>query len=164
MKTMRHLYLLLCFFLAAQLGAQVNHGENRQMLRFDPSQDPIALQQDASLHLLVSEFVLAKSLKARLGADVQVLKTYKYRSENGSNHLVFEGLYPGGDPFSISIPLLPDAQERYYFPASQALICSSPGCNNCSIQNGNCVGCCSAVNENSILPQPLLRVQISVDD
>lgn len=162
---MRHLYLFLCLFLAAQLGAQVNKGENQQSPIFDPLRDPVALQQDASVQLLVSEFVLTKSLKARMGAGVQVLKTYKHRSENGTNHLVFEGLYPGGTPFAIAIPLLPDAQERYYYPSAQAMICSSPGCNNCSILNGNCVGCCSAVNENSsVLPQPLLSVQTSIED
>lgn len=159
---MKQFYLFCCLLLAVQLNAQINNGGKTS---FDPLRDPVALKQDNCVQLLVSEFVLAKSLKARIGSDASVLKTYKNCAENGSNHLVFEGQYSNGTSFMISIPLLPDAQERYYYTSAQALICSTPGCNNCSILNGNCVGCCTAVNENNrILAQPLLSVQTSTDD
>ncbi len=145
------------------LTAQVNNNS----AFFDPQHDPVALRSDTSIQLLVSEYVLFKSVETRLGQGCQVLNTYKDRTASGAQSLVFEGIYQAksNQKFCLEIPLKPDAQARFYFASTQALVCSSPGCNNCSILNGNCVGCCSEAGGGAVsLPSPLAKIQTSIKE
>ncbi|MBC7774095.1 MAG: hypothetical protein H7246_01550 [Phycisphaerae bacterium] len=164
---MKHTLSLLLAIAFLPLNAQNNGHNLPQVNFFDPEHDPVALRSDTTLQLLVSEYVLVKSVKARMGQDCQILKTYKNRSPNGGENLLFEGIYlaKNRQRFTLSVSLTPDAQGRFYYASSQALVCSAPGCNNCSIANGNCVGCCSSANGNAVsLPSPLLKVQTNLDD
>ncbi len=147
------------------LGAQVNSGGTAHF--FDPEHDPVAVRSDTTLQLLVSEYLLAKSVKARLGQSCQVLKIYKNQPSAIGETLVFEGIYGSKNRqrFTLSIPLMPDTSGRFYYASAQAIVCSAPGCNNCSILNGNCVGCCSSANGGAVsLPSPLLKVQTNIDE
>lgn len=163
---MKHFLLPLFVFASLHLHAQNNGNNPPQTSFFDPQNDPVAVRSDTSLQLLVSEYVLAKSVRARLGQDCQVLKIYKNRSPQGGESLLFEGVYlsKNRQRFTLSVPLLPDPQARFYFVSTQAIVCSTPGCNNCSISQGNCVGCCSNADGSAIaLPNPLLKVQKSIE-
>ncbi|MBK6995682.1 MAG: hypothetical protein IPH31_12415 [Lewinellaceae bacterium] len=160
---MKHALLLLSMLFSVYLTAQVNNNS----AFFDPQHDPVALRSDTSIQLLVSEYVLSKSVEARLGHGCQVVKTYKNRTASGAQTLVFEGIYQAksNQKFCLEIPLKPDAQARFYFASRQALVCSSPGCNNCSILNGNCVGCCSEAGGGAVsLPSPLAKIQTSIKE
>lgn len=160
---MKHTLFLLCLLASLSLQAQVNN----DVYFFDPAKDPVALRSDTTLQLLVSEYVLAKSVKARLGDGCTVSKSYKSQTKDGAEMLVFEGVYQakGLQRFTLGIPLLPDASGRFYHASAQALICSSPGCNNCSILQGNCVGCCSEATSSSLsFPAPLSKVQTNLEE
>ncbi|MFN0175885.1 MAG: hypothetical protein ACKVU0_14630 [Saprospiraceae bacterium] len=160
---MKYALLLLFMLFSFLLTAQVKNTN----AFFDPQHDPVALRSDTSIQLLVSEYVLAKSVEARLGQGCQVLKTYKNRLTSGTQTLVFEGVYrtKNNQKFSLEIPLKPDAQARFYYASTQALVCSSPGCNNCSILDGNCVGCCTeAVGGAVSLPSPLAKIQTNIKE
>lgn len=164
---MKHLFLLTILFTSLHLNAQHRDRDLSKLLFFDPEHDPIAIRSDTMLQLIISEYVLAKSVKARLGQDCQVTKTYKNRLPNGDETLVFEGLFlsKGRQPFTLGIVLIPDTQGRFYYTSAQAIVCSSPGCNNCSIVNGNCSGCCSSAVGSAVgLPVPLLKVPLTIDE
>ncbi len=164
---MKYALSLLFAIAFLSLNAQNNGHNLPQATFFDPERDPVALRSDTSLQLLVSEYVLLKSAKTRMGQDCQILKTYKNKSPNGVESLLFEGVYltKNRQRFTLCVPLTPDAQGRFYYVSAQALVCSAPGCNNCSIANGNCVGCCSSGNGNSVsFPSPLLKVQTNLED
>jgi hypothetical protein len=164
---MKHLFLLTILFASLHLNAQHKDGALSKLLFFDPEHDPVALRSDTTLQLLVSEYVLSKSVKARLGQDCEVTKTYKKRLPNGDETLVFEGLFlsKARQPFTLGIPLIPDTQGRLYYTSAQAIVCSSPGCSNCSIVNGNCSGCCSSAVGSAVgLPVPLLKVPLTIDE
>jgi len=163
---MKYFLLLLSIVTSQQLNAQINSGSHPQTNLFDPERDPVALRNDTTIQLLVSEYVLSKSVEARLGQGCQVLKTYKNRTASGAQTLVFEGVYraKNNQKFRMEIPLKPDAQTRFYYASTQALVCSSPGCNNCSILNGNCVGCCSEAGGAVSLPSPLAKIQTSIKE
>jgi hypothetical protein len=163
---MKHILLLLLIFTCLQLSAQINPKEASQISYFDPEHDPVAIRSDNALQLLVSEYILAKSVQARLGPDCQVTKISKTQSGAGAESLVFEGIWISKvrQQFVLGIPLNPDASGRLFYASTQALVCSSPGCNNCSILNGNCTGCCLSNSGSAIgLPGPLLKVSITID-
>ena len=158
--------LLLFFFIiiGLQLNAQV---KEHTPSFFDPEHDPVAMRSDTSIQLLVSEYILAKSVKARFSQDCQVIKMYKNKLPNGGEVLVFEGviLSKSRQPFTLGVPLIPDTQGRFLYASTQALVCSAPGCSNCSIQNGNCLGCCSSsTSYASTLQVPLLKVQQTIEE
>lgn len=160
---MKHFLALFCLLFGLSGQAQVAC----DCAFFDPTKDPVAFRKDTTLQLIVSEYVLAKSVKTRLGPSCQVSKTYKIRGNLGEPILVFEGVLGLSPPqsFTLGIPLIPDAQQRYFYASSQALVCSSPGCNNCSILNGNCTGCCSsATGGNVALPMPLQKIQTNIEE
>ncbi len=157
---MKNTFLFLLLIIGVDLNAQVNPVDPIHF--FDPEQDPIALRSDSSFLLLVSEYTLVKSVQTRLGQGCQVLQIMKTHSAETGESLVMEGIYlqKKRQPFVLYIPLQPDAQGRLYYASTQALICSSPGCNNCSILNGHCVGCCSNEQGAAVgLPSPLIKVQ-----
>lgn len=163
---MKHIVLLFLLLSGLQLNAQVNSKDAPQISFFDPEHDPVVIRSDTTLQLLISEYVLAKSVQARLGQDCQVTKISKLRSGNEVESLVIEGVWISKvrQHFALGIPLIPDANGRLYFASTQALLCSSPGCNNCSIQNGHCTGCCLSSSGSSVgLPGPLLKVSITID-
>ena len=164
---MKPFFLFFALFISLHLNAQIQEPDRSRSIFFDPEHDPIALRSDTTLQFLVSEYVLTKSVKARLGRDCQVNETHKNRLPNGNTTLVIEGVFLSKDRqrFTLGIPLLPDAKGRFYYAATQALVCSSPGCSNCSIVNGNCAGCCSsATGSESSLPFPLLKVTLNIDE
>ena len=163
---MKQIILLLLLLPCLRLSAQVNPKDALQIHYFDPEHDPVALRSDTSLQLLVSEYILAKSVQARMGQDCQVTKISKVRSTQGAESLVFQGVWISKDrqQFTLGIPLIPDDSGRLFYASTQALVCSSPGCNNCSILNGNCTGCCLISTGSSVgLPSPLLKVSITID-
>ena len=164
---MKHLFLFFILFISLHLNAQHKEGNLSNANFFDPERDPIALRSNTTLQLLMSEYMLAKSVKARLGQDCQVLIIHKNRLHDGSESLLFEGVYlaKARQRFSLLVPLIPDAQGRYYYASAQAIICSAPGCNNCSILNGNCVGCCDSTSGTAVaLPSPLSKVPMTIDE
>lgn len=155
---MKNTFLILFAFIGHCLAAQTSP-------YFDPERDPVAQRTDTDFQLIVSEYVLAKSLKASMGNNCHVEKTYKDKLADGRPCLFFEGRWMQDlHHFSIGIPLKPDAQQRLFYLESQAIVCSAPGCNNCSIYNGNCVGCCSSTSENRLSPTPLKKVQMAIDE
>ncbi len=163
---MKYIFQTLFLLASLRMSAQNPGGNMPQKIFFDPERDPVALRTDTTLQLLVSEYVLTKSVKARMGPNCLILKASKSRSPKGIESLLFEGIYLAKDRqrFTISVPLVPDAQGQLYYTSSQAIVCSAPGCNNCSIDNGNCVGCCSNINGSAVaLPSPLLKVQINIE-
>ena len=163
---MKYALLLFIIFSSLRLFAQFNTGNAPQHNFFDPERDPIALRSDTTLQLLVSEYILCKSVKARMGQDCQVLKTYQKKLQNGTERLIFEGIYTSKSRqhFTVSIPLKPDEQGRFYYISGQAIVCSAPGCNNCTIDQGNCVGCCSSTSNAVSLTSPLLKVQTNIEE
>lgn len=163
---MKHIVLVVCLLGGLCMNAQVKSRDNFKDNQFDPQRDPVALQSDSTLHLLVSEFILIKALKTRLGPDMQIHKMYKGQLDKGVNCIIFEGWQTGKNAFPIVflVPLMPDPEQLYYYTSTQAIVCSAPGCNNCSVQNGKCVGCCDSSNESTgTLSQPLSKVDLSVD-
>ncbi len=155
---------ILLFFTLGNFALYAQTTQNNDY--FDPSKDPVAIGNDTTIQLIVSEYILSKSVKARLGQDCQVHKTYKKKVENGVYTLVFEGTYlnKGTQNFMLRVPLTLDAQGQFYYTSLQALICSSPGCNNCTINNGICTGCCSSQGESSgTITSPLSKVQTKLD-
>jgi hypothetical protein len=163
---MKQIILLLLLLPCLRLSAQLNSKDAPQISYFNPEHDPVAIRSDTALQLLVSEYVLAKSVQARLGSDCQVAKISKVRAGNEAESLVIEGVWISKDRqhFALGIPLIPDVNGRLYYASNQALLCSSLGCNNCSIQNGHCIGCCLSSSGSSVgLPGPLLKVSITID-
>jgi len=162
---MKHIFLFLFILASFGLNAQVNDAGTINF--FDPERDPVALRSDTSLQLLVSEYVLNKAVKSRMGQGCQVQKTSKNRLINGSEYLIFEGTFGirESQHFTLAVPLMPDALGRFYYTSAQAMVCSSPGCSNCSILNGNCVGCCSSSSSRAVsLPSPLLKVSTTIEE
>ena len=166
---MKQICILLCFFFAlcAQISAQ-NSSNIPPATFFDPEQNPVAMRNDTSLQFVVSEYVLVKSVTTRLGQGSRVTKMYKSKWPNGMNCLVFEGNYFGDNQkgFSIGITLLPDANAKFYYASNEAMVCEKPGCNNCSISNGKCIGCCSTDSDGTAsqsISVPLLKVPINID-
>lgn len=160
---MKYASFLFFILFSGHLIAQVKNNS----VFFDPQHDPVALRNDTSIQLLVSEYVLTKSVEARLGQGCQILKMYKNRTASRPQTIVFEGVYraKNNQKFCLEIPLQPDAQAQFYYASTQALVCSSPGCNNCSILNGNCVGCCSEAGGGAVsLPSPLAKIQTSIKE
>jgi len=162
MKILTLLLLFLCPFWAA-----AQHPSDSTLGRFfDPEKQPIATQNDSIVTLVISEYLIAKSIETRLGTSCQITKIYKVAAQNGSYCLVCEGIWKdkSRQPFTLAIPLIPDSQLKYLYAASQALICSSPGCNNCTIQNGHCVGCCSINNEEATnLALPMIKISTKIE-
>lgn len=157
-------FILFSFCTATLFAQSKNDGVPPTF--FDPQKDPIALRNDTVLHLLVSEYVLAKSVKTRLGTDYQVTKTWK-STRPDEPMLFLEGHINTPQPhsFTLAIPLVSDVSGRFYYASSQALVCSSPGCSNCSILHGACVGCCaSAVGNGLSVTSPLVKIQTSIDE
>ena len=103
---------------------------------------------------------------ARMGQDCQVLKTYQKKLQNGTERLIFEGIYTSKSRqhFTVSIPLKPDEQGRFYYISGQSIVCSASGCNNCTIDQGNCIGCCSSTSNAVSLTSPLLKVQTNIEE
>lgn len=159
---MKHAFFLLLLLSALALRAQTNAQNAVQV--FDPERDPVAIRADSALFLIVSEYVLTQAVKTRLGKECQVFYISKTNALAQPASLLFQGkmALQQEQDFTLKIPLTPDAEGRLYYASTQALICSAPGCNNCSIQNGNCVGCCA--NGTSVaLPFPLGKVKTNPD-
>ncbi|MFN0216694.1 MAG: hypothetical protein ACKVT2_20740 [Saprospiraceae bacterium] len=164
---MKHLFLFFMLLSALGLNAQHKAANLSSSNFFNPASDPIALRFDTTFQLLVSEYVLAKSVKARLGQGCQVLKIYKSRFGDGNPSLLIEGVFQDKNrqPFLLSVPLLADAHAQFYFASDQAIVCAAPGCNNCSIMNGVCVGCCDSASGTAVaLPTPLSKIQMTIDE
>ncbi len=160
---MKLFLLLICLLGTLPLWAQISE----HSISFDPEKDPIAIRSDSSIQLVVSEFILAKSLQARMGKAYLVQKIYQITTPDGMSTLIFEGinLNKNRQKFNLGIPLNTSTFGRFYYASNQALVCSAPGCNNCSILNGNCVGCCSSATGSALaVPSPLAKVQTSLDE
>lgn len=161
MKRLLQFTIITCGFMAfaARAGAQTGY--------FDPQLEPLAIRKDSVTQLLVSEYTLARSIKARMGPGSKVLRVYKDRNPSGEEWLMAEGMFyhDQQQPFVVAIPLVPDQQHRLLYAGAQALVCSTPGCNNCSIQNGICVGCCTtATGHSTVLQTPLLRISLTLEE
>ncbi|HLP92999.1 MAG TPA: hypothetical protein VK168_03140 [Saprospiraceae bacterium] len=133
---------------------------------FDPALDPVAVQKDSSLHLLISEYVLAKSLEMRLEQSVRVQAVLRQKEPDGRQSLIFTGIYPDKNkqPFTLSLRLNPDRTSRFYFADNQAIVCYTPGCNNCQVVNHQCEGCCDQSTGQSVaLIRPLVKVATGVE-
>jgi hypothetical protein len=134
---------------------------------FDPALHPVAVQKDSCLHLLVSEYVLAKSLETRMEKSVRVQAVFRQKEPDGGESLVFSGIYPAKSrqPFILSLRLRPEPSSRFYFADNQAIICSAPGCNNCRVVHHQCQGCCDLSSGQSLsLIRPLVKVITELDE
>jgi len=161
---MKTFLLLLSLAGAFGLQAQILNTSTPQG-SFDPEHDPIAIRVDSSFQLLVSEYMLIKSLQARLSTEYQIYKVHK-TGETLQPLLVFEGVYLNSNQqnCSISISLIAASDGLLYHTSNQALVCSTPGCSNCSILEGNCVGCCANSNTRpTIITAPLAKVLSNID-
>jgi hypothetical protein len=153
--------LLTTLFLSSFYGAKA------QEKWFDPELHPVAVQIDSNLQLLVSEYVLAKSLETRMEKSVRVQAVFRQKDADGQESLVFTGVYPAKyrQPFSLSLRLRPEPLSRFYYADTQAIICSAPGCNNCRVVNQRCEGCCDIASGQSVaLIRPLARVATTVEE
>lgn len=159
---MKTFFLLLSLLACLQIKGQ---NTSLPVRYFDPEHEPVAIRSsDSSLQLIVSEYVLAKSIKARLGQSFQLNKVYKHQIKNGKPYLIFEGIYNTAPPQSLALGLLmiPDAQGKYYYASTLAdMTCGVVGCENCSIVNGECTGCCP--NSSSNFANPLMKVPAGID-
>ncbi|MBL7825051.1 MAG: hypothetical protein JNJ57_00355 [Saprospiraceae bacterium] len=164
--------VLFCSMLIgwlAPLQAQIQT-RSPQNNSFDPAFDPIAVRTDTSTQLVVSEFMLAKSLSMRLGKPCTFNEIRKVRMSNGMVMLIFDGQYasPSRQKFSLGVPLIPDNIGKFFYASYQALQCETEGCNSCSIADGKCVGCCFPVGNNGMqvhktIDMPFQKVQINFD-
>ena len=168
---MKNIYtlLIILFAFCAPLSAQVS-GTIAPAEFFDPERNPVAVRSDTTLQLVVSEYVLIKSVTARLGKGCQVNKMSKIKSLNGMVYLIFEGNYSGRDPqpFALGINLVPDTSGKFYYGSNEALVCEKAGCSNCGILNGACTNCCAPPPGNGsktarTIAVPMLKVTSSVD-
>ncbi len=137
---------------------------------FDPERDPIAFRSDTVLLLLVSEYTLVKSVTAGVGQKCVIDKTYKSKLHNGTTSIIFEGHYSNdpGQRFLIGLELIADSTGKYYYAAQEATMCEKPGCNNCTLSDGRCTGCCDDSGNSGLasrpkIAKPLLKVQTSID-
>jgi len=165
----RYTMLLLACAVSIQLCAQVTKSIPPATF-FDPEHDPIAIRSDTSLLLVVSEYILVKSVTARVGQKCVIDKTYKSTLKNGATAIIFEGHYTGdpGQRFSMGLNLIPDAAGKFFYAAQEATMCEKPGCSNCTLSNGRCLGCCDDAGSNGMASRskivvPLLKVQTSID-
>lgn len=143
------------------------YGAKAQEKWFDPELHPVAVQIDSGLHLLISEYVLAKSLETRLENSVRVQAVFRQNEPDGQESLLFTGIYTtkSRQAFSLSLRLRPEPLSRFYFADTQAIICSAPGCNNCRVVNQRCEGCCDIASGQSVeLVRPLVRVATTVEE
>jgi hypothetical protein len=162
---MTRFILFLALAASSHLQAQISAGSPLVPLFFDPEREPVAVRADSSFQLIVSEYLLAKAVAARFGAACLVSDISKKRRPDGDFFLLVKGQYDAkGTTFSVEIPLVPDAEGRFLHAAAEAAICSTPGCSNCSVQNGRCVGCCSLSNDAAgKLISPMIKVPATVD-
>jgi hypothetical protein len=167
---MKHIYILIFFALFAVFESAAQNNGIPAANFFDPERDPIAVRSDTSTVLVVSEYVLTKALKARMGRGCQVQKMYQKRQRDGADYLFFEVVYAnidGRQALVMALPLIPDAQRHFFFAGQQALVCKKEGCASCDLVNGQCMGCCALTNgrmANPPIQVPLLKVQTTIDD
>lgn len=159
---MKHTFFLFLWFSTLVMRAQTN--PQNLVPVFDPERDPVAIRTDSALLLMVSEYVLVQAVATRLGQECQVFHMTKTKLDGQPESLHFQGAFTlqARQIFSLNIPLTPDPKGQFYYASTQALLCSAPGCNNCSILNGNCVGCCVNGTASSLL-YPLGKVKIHPD-
>lgn len=107
--------LLLACAVSIQLCAQVTKSIPPATF-FDPEHDPIAIRSDTSLLLVVSEYILVKSVTARVGQKCVIDKTYKSTLKNGATAIIFEGHYTGdpGQRFSMGSTLFLTQLENFF--------------------------------------------------
>jgi hypothetical protein len=162
---MTRFILFLALVASCQLQAQVWPGSSAAATFFDPEREPIAVRADSSLQLIVSEYLLAKAVTTRLGVSCRVNEISKQRRPDGAFSLDIIGLFDAkGTLFALEIPLVPDVEGRFYHAAAEAAICSTPGCSNCGVQNGKCVGCCQPSNEAAgKIILPMIKVPVALD-
>lgn len=163
---MTRFILFLAMVASCQLQAQVwSSSLAATTTFFDPEREPIAVRSDSSVQLIVSEYLLAKAVAARLGVSCRVCEISKQRRSGGAFSLQIRGQYDAkGTPFALEVPLLPAAEVRFYHAAAEAAICSTPGCSNCNVQNGKCVGCCQLSNDSAVkLNLPMIKVPTAID-
>lgn len=132
---------------------------------FDPERDPVAIREGDAVQLFVSEYVLSKSVRARIGRQAQVDKVYQM-VWTGAPYLVVEGRHPsdnGMQTFKFNIPLMPDASGRFLYASATAQACNGP-CGNCGTNPADC-GCCTTSNGRSgqTIPSPLLKVTTTTE-
>lgn len=155
------LSLALAWWAATQILSAQNAANGIPQYFFDPERDPVAVREGEAIHLFVSEYILAKSVRARVGRQSQIDKVYQL-GWSGKPYLIVEGHYPAdGGPqyFKFNIPLTPDASGKFLYAARAGQSCNGP-CGNCGTDPSNC-GCCTTSSngrEGQPIQSPLLKV------
>ncbi len=149
MKKTLHTGFILLFWaltgLAQTVFAQTAPTGNRQQqappTEFDPQTMPVAIEQDSSLQLLVSEYVLCKSLKAAVPGVVKVREVRQF-TENGFQYLVYKARIQqfGKEETTISIPLYKLPNGQYYVSNTGLCAYRSTDCCKPSTCTGTCCG------------------------
>jgi hypothetical protein len=162
---MKKFLTLLGFILAFWTQMQAQNGGTPF---FDPSVDPVAIRTDTNLQLIVSEYVLMKSVAARLGQNYRVNKVYLRKLTPGADRLIFEGTFTNNiyHRYTMIVNLIPDATGKFYRSSNTAIECEKEGCNLCDIEaDGNCTPCCEkdGTGNNPQISFPMIRVPINFD-
>lgn len=163
---MKKKYLLILPCLLAWLFVRAQDGDIPPAQFFDPERNPVAMRSDSGVvDLIVSEYVLAKSIKARMGQNFLVQKISKSRWNNGQYYLMIEGKYTGTplQKLAYGIRLIPDLQGKFFYAnAMTDKTCGVEDCDNCYFdQNGDCAGCCP--NNPNAISAPLIKVLSTID-
>jgi hypothetical protein len=144
--------ILLSFLLALSadvLIAQVTTSTINP--EFDPQLMPVAVDMDSSIQLIVSDFILAKSLKTQVPAIAQVVEVAPLQ-KNGKLYLAFCIRFKGTPShlFYHNILLYKGLQEAYYI-SNQSVTCGSD-CQDCK------AGCECSSNGGCPPVSPVLRI------
>jgi hypothetical protein len=128
---------------------------------FDPQSMPVAVDQDSTIQLIVSDYVLSKALKAAL-IDVSKVINLECITANGASYLVYKTKmkqYRNEDVF-VTIPLYKWYDGKYYASSGGVTCRSINGC-DCKICTGNC--CFPDTSMRDTNGKFLAKVQLAVE-
>jgi hypothetical protein len=159
---MRQIIKLLigCFVFGVSSLVAQNPGSGLPQHFFDPERDPVVIRQGKSMQLYISEYLIAKSVRARIGRQCDVTKVYTL-SDSGREYLIIEGQYQSDQLqyFQLNIPLMADKAGKYWYAGSEAGSCQSTSCSNCG-KPPACATCCGGTDGSRAqsIRSPLLKV------
>ncbi len=133
MRKIFYLILGLCLF---SVGTQAQKTAQVSLPEFDPHVMPIAVDLDSSVQLVVSNYVLIKSLKTQIpaiGKVNNVVVIQKNQKVYLSYHIRFKG--ETSQSYFYNILLYKGLQDEYY-ASNQSITCGAD-CQDCK---GDC-GC-----------------------
>jgi hypothetical protein len=159
---MKYLYVLFSICFAVVCVHAQNPYSNNSNTVFDPTMMPVAVEADSSIKLIVSEYVLAKSVKRQMAAVKNVEKIEQVKRDSVT-YLVFSINTYSKESVLIHVPLV---KGRYGYYAGTNVVSCSNSCGNCTncFCNGSTTKKCDdpPSNTNSIFPLSRVSTQIEV--